>query len=86
MSFDSLVTVTSNIGASATCQTRAPTSVKELNDVIDDAKRLKAELEQIRQNLVDCDAPDGLLAQVDSSLTRAGHIGKYLESKGVFND
>ena len=86
MSFDSLVTVTSNIGASTTCQTRAPTSVKELNDVIDDTKRLKAELEQIRQNLVDCDAPDGLLAQVDSSLTRAGHIGKYLESKGVFND
>lgn len=83
---DPPATVTSNIGELTTCQTRAPTSVKELNDVIVDAKRLKAELEQIRQNLADCDAPDGLLAQVDSSLTRAGHIGKYLESKGVFND
>ena len=85
MSFDSLVTVTSKLVIN---QSDSPilNFRNELNDVIDDAKRLKAELEQIRQNLVDCDAPDGLLAQVDSSLTRAGHIGKYLESKGVFND
>lgn len=85
MSFDSLVAVTSKLVIN---QSDSPilNFRNELNDVIDDAKRLKAELEQIRQNLVDCDAPDGLLAQVDSSLTRAGHIGKYLESKGVFND
>ena len=79
-------TVTSNIGTLTTCQTRAPTSVKELNDVIVNARQLKVELEQIRQNLVDCNAPDGLLVQVDSSLALAGHIGKYLESKGVFHD
>ena len=66
--------------------TAIPHKGVKLNDVIDDAKRLKAELEQIRQNLVDCNAPDGLLAQVDSSLAHAGHIGKYLESKGVFHD
>ena len=85
MSFDSLVAVTSKLVIN---QSDSPilNFRNELNDVIDDAKRLKAELEQIRQNLVDCDAPDGLLAQVDSSLTRAGHIGKYLESKGVFHD
>ena len=85
MSFDSLVAVTSKLVIN---QSDSPilNFRNELNDVIDDAKRLKAELEQIRQNLVDCDAPDGLLAKVDSSLTRAGHIGKYLESKGVFND
>jgi hypothetical protein len=71
MSFDSLVTVTSNIGASTTCQTRAPTSVKELFDVIVNPRQLKVELEQIRQNLVDCNAPDRLLAQVDSSLAHA---------------